>query len=89
MPNSNFVSASSRPCSAARAAPRRYSSRDASRTSSASARPSTDTHVSKSMFSSFSPRRAFVDGVKIGSGSLADSARPGGSVSPHTAPDLR
>jgi len=89
MPNSNFVSASSSPCSAARAAPRRYSSSDASRTSSASLRPTMSTNVAKSMFTSGSPGGVLVDGVKIGSGSRADSVSLAGSATPHTEPSRR
>ena len=41
------------------------------------------------MFSSWSPTSAFVAGVKIGSGSFADSVSPSGSSIPHTEPDSR
>ena len=44
---------------------------------------------SKSMFSSWSPSSAFVAGVKIGSGSFADSVRPSGSSMPQTEPVSR
>ena len=41
---------------------------------------------SKLMFSSWSPISAFVDGVKMGSGSFEEFTRPAGSSMPHTVP---
>ena len=38
------------------------------------------------MFSSWSPISAFVDGVKMGSGSFEEFTRPSGSSMPHTVP---
>jgi len=38
------------------------------------------------MFSSWSPISALVAGVKIGAGSFEALFRPGGSMTPHTAP---
>ena len=40
----------------------------------------------KSMFSSWSPISALVAGVKIGAGSFDALLKPGGSITPHTAP---
>jgi hypothetical protein len=42
--------------------------------------------VSKSMFSSWSPTAALVEGVKMGSGSFSAWRRPSGRAMPLTAP---
>ena len=52
---------------------------------SASGRPIRDTVSSNEIFSSW-PVVAFVDGVKIGCGSLSDSRRPAGSGMPQMPP---
>lgn len=46
-------------------------------------------HLSGCTFSSLSPTSAFVDGVKIGGSSLADSLGPGGNLMPCTVPFCR
>ena len=50
----------------------------------ASSSPTISTRRSKLMFSSWSPISAFVDGVKMGSGSFEEFTRPAGSSMPHT-----
>ena len=47
--------------------------------------PTIDAAWSKSIVSSW-PTSAFVEGVKIGSGSCSESRSPSGSVIPATAP---
>ena len=85
-PNSNFVSASRTPRSAAWPAAKRYSSIDTLRTRSMRSRsPTSSAARSKSIASSW-PTSAFVDGVKIGDGSCSDSCRPAGSSMPETLP---
>ena len=85
-PNSNFVSAMTTPRSAAWSRAVVYTLRARSRNWEASSSPMISTRRSKLMFSSWSPISAFVDGVKMGSGSFDEFTRPSGSSMPHTVP---
>ena len=58
----------------------------ASRTGSARSAPTLRTMVSKSMFSSWSPTAALVEGVKIGCRSCSAWRRPSGRAMPLTRP---
>jgi hypothetical protein len=58
-----------------------------SRTLAATSAPTRAAAFSNEMFSSC-PDCAFVEGVKMTSGSLSDSKRPLGNLMSHTVPDL-
>jgi hypothetical protein len=73
------------PRASACAAAKEYSSSAIRSTSSKRSRPASSAACSRVMFSSW-PVCAFVDGVKIGSGSRSDSRSPSGSLWPQTSP---
>ena len=85
-PNSNFVSAMMMPFSAAWSRATEYTLMARSRSCVAASSPRISAQRSKLMFSSWSPISAFVEGVKMGSGSLEEFTRPSGSWMPHTVP---
>jgi hypothetical protein len=83
-PNSIFVSAMMMPAAAAIPSARLYTARLAAMIRSVSSLPMRRAISSIEMGRSCSPSGAFVEGVKMGSGSLEDSLSPAGRRIPET-----